>query len=422
MRSGGARRRPGGGERGQVATTYAGVLAVVALIFVALFSLGLDGRVSGAANDAVCAITGAGCPEAGASSDNAYLGPDTDHDGVPDVRERQLGTNPAAVDTDGDGVADGDDPVPGVRDFDGDGLDDGVEVALGSDPRNADSDQDGVPDGQEYRDGTDPAHGIKPMTPENRFKPWERLGITQDEWAQFEQEVLDEVNPGGWKGFLFGPSAAGVGLDEDGHIALIEIQENGIPVGPLLRGIVGGAKLTVEQAGARALSRLPASLASKFARVGVIATKVPRIKPPAPPAGPGTAFGELDALGRPTGAAATITKDMLGTGSDALRSIKPPGFLGGGANQARGHLIAKQLGGAGNDARNLVTLYQNPVNSPIMRGFENQVRAAVEAGERIRYTVTPIYRGTEAIPRAVTLSARGSNGFRLDVSVLNRAP
>jgi hypothetical protein len=260
------------------------------------------------------------------------------------------------------------------------------------------------------------------MTKENQFRPWERLGITQQEWADFEQQVLDEVNPGGWKGFLFGPSAAGVMLDKDGHIALIEIQENGIPVGPLLRGIVGGAKLTVEQAGARALSRLPASLATKFARVGVIATKVPRIRPPAPPAGPGTAFGELDALGRPTGASATVTKDMLGTGSDALRSIKPPGFLGGSANQARGHLIAKQLGGAGDDVRNLVTLYQNPVNSPIMRGFENQVRAAVEAGERVRYTVTPVYRGTEAIPRAVTLSARGSGGFRLDVSVLNRAP
>ena len=47
----------------------------------------------------------------------------------------------------GDGVADGDDPIPGVRDFDGDGLDDGIEVALGSDPRNADTDGDALPDG-----------------------------------------------------------------------------------------------------------------------------------------------------------------------------------------------------------------------------------------------------------------------------------
>ncbi|MDP8995132.1 MAG: hypothetical protein M3N07_09165 [Pseudomonadota bacterium] len=33
----------------------------------------------------------------------------------------------------------------------------------------------------------------------------------------------------------------------------------------------------------------------------------------------------------------------------------------------------------------------------------------------------PIYRGSEAVPRAVTLTARGSRGFRLDVVVLNKA-
>jgi hypothetical protein len=55
-----------------------------------------------------------------------------------------------------------------------------------------------------------------------------------------------------------------------------------------------------------------------------------------------------------------------------------------------------------------------------MRGFENQVRAAVEAGETVRYTAQPIYRGSELVPRGVTLSARGSRGFRLDVTVLNK--
>jgi len=388
-------RAGGGRERGQASPELAGVLAVVALIFVALFALGLDGKVSAATRDAVCAITGSGCEGSAGTTDNVYLGPDRDHDGVPDVRERQQGLDPANLDTDGDGVIDGQDPVPNARDLDGDGLADAVEVAVGSDPRNADSDGDGVPDGEEYRNGTDPAHGIKPMTDENRFKPWERLGISQEEWAQFEKEVLDEVNPGGWKGLLFGPSAAGVTLDEDGNVALIEIQENGIPVGPLLRGLVGGAKLTVEQAGARALSRLPASLATKFSRVGLIATKVPRIKPPAPPAAPGTAFGELDALGRPTGASATITRETLGTGTRPAGSIKPPGYRGAPANHAKGHLIGRQLGGAGDDARNLVTIYQSPVNNSVMLRFENAVRRAVEAGERVEYTVTPIYRGRD---------------------------
>ncbi|WP_260470066.1 hypothetical protein [Bhargavaea beijingensis] len=37
-------------------------------------------------------------------------------------------------------------------------------------------------------------------------------------------------------------------------------------------------------------------------------------------------LGELDNLGRPTGVTATITQDMIGTGSKASQSIKPPGF------------------------------------------------------------------------------------------------
>ena len=113
---------------------------------------------------------------------------------------------------------------------------------------------------------------------------------------------------------------------------------------------------------------------------------------------------------------------MLNTGTAASRSIKPAGFLGGNANHARGHLISRLLGGSGTDARNLATIYQNPVNTPIMRGFEQQVANAVRAGETVNYTVTPIYRGSELIPRAFTLRASGSGGFRLHVSILNRVP
>lgn len=56
----------------------------------------------------------------------------------------------------------------------------------------------------------------------------------------------------------------------------------------------------------------------------------------------------------------------------------PPGFLGGGSGSpghARGHLLGNQLGVTGKDTRNLVTLYQSPVNSPVMRDFESSVRA-----------------------------------------------
>ncbi|WP_318245206.1 DNA/RNA non-specific endonuclease [Solibacillus faecavium] len=133
-------------------------------------------------------------------------------------------------------------------------------------------------------------------------------------------------------------------------------------------------------------------------------------------------FGELDNLGRPTGVTATITQDMIGTGSKASQSIKPPGFLGGGPGSpghARGHLLGNQLGGSGKDARNLVTLFQTPVNSPVMRDFESSVRAVVEKGKVVRYQSIPIYEGNNLMPKGVTLKARGTNGFSLDVTVIN---
>jgi hypothetical protein len=133
-------------------------------------------------------------------------------------------------------------------------------------------------------------------------------------------------------------------------------------------------------------------------------------------------LGELDDLGRATGASATISKEILDTGSEAAQSIRPPGFGGQAAGQARGHLIARMLGGTGRDARNLVTLYQNPVNSPIMRDFEQEVYNAVKGGQTVKYSVQPIYRGTEAVPRAVTLRATGSGGFNLHVTILNIKP
>jgi len=133
----------------------------------------------------------------------------------------------------------------------------------------------------------------------------------------------------------------------------------------------------------------------------------------------GINYGHLDSLGRPTGVTATITQDMIGTGSPALRSITPPGFQGGAAGQARGHLLGNQLGGSGAEVRNLVTLQQTPANSPVMRGFENQIRAAVEGGQVFDGRFTPIYLGDNLVPRGITITGQGSGGFNIGVSVLN---
>ena len=120
---------------------------------------------------------------------------------------------------------------------------------------------------------------------------------------------------------------------------------------------------------------------------------------------------------------ATITEDMIKTGTPANSTIKPPGFEGGGpdsAGHARGHLLGSQLGGSGDDSRNLVTLYQNPTNHPVMSGFERQVRKAVQNGETVVYTSTPIYKNNNLLPSGITLSAQGSGGFNLNVTVINK--
>ena len=122
-------------------------------------------------------------------------------------------------------------------------------------------------------------------------------------------------------------------------------------------------------------------------------------------------YGALDSLGRPTGVDANLTPDMVGTGTPASRSISPPGFAGGAAGQARGHLLGRQLGGSGTDPRNLVTIFQNPANTPIMSGLEGQVRAALEAGQVVDYSATPVYTGSDLVPAGITLRAQGSGGL-----------
>jgi hypothetical protein len=96
----------------------------------------------------------------------------------------------------------------------------------------------------------------------------------------------------------------------------------------------------------------------------------------------------------------------------AARSIRPPGF-GGAEAVTRGRTC--WLGSWAAQAttlRNLVTMFQNPANSPVM--------PAVEAGEVVDLTVTPVHRGLAEIPIGVTMTGRGNQGFELIVTILNR--
>ena len=115
---------------------------------------------------------------------------DTDGDGLPDVTENTLGTDPLNPDTDGDGLSDGEevsvygtDPLD--ADTDDDGIADGEETVVGTDgaitdPLDADSDDDGLQDGTElgYGAGESDPDGAGPLsgTDSGVFEPRYRSG------------------------------------------------------------------------------------------------------------------------------------------------------------------------------------------------------------------------------------------------------
>jgi len=82
---------------------------------------------------------------------------DSDDDGVADGTEVLLGTDPAAPDTDGDGLLDFYDPRRlSAADVDDDGLPDDWEAYYGVDDPGADDDNDSISNRKEYELGTNP--------------------------------------------------------------------------------------------------------------------------------------------------------------------------------------------------------------------------------------------------------------------------
>ncbi|MGW4029428.1 DUF6531 domain-containing protein [Streptomyces sp. NPDC004838] len=136
-----------------------------------------------------------------------------------------------------------------------------------------------------------------------------------------------------------------------------------------------------------------------------------------------------DEHGRPYEMHATITRDMLDEGTHANNQLRPPGFVDGNVhNQARGHMLARMLGGTGDDLDNLFTITQNPTNTPLMRDLEQSIYNAVAGdpangvrGQTVQYSVYLDYTDDRAtsVPSTIYMGADGSDGFSMDTHLAN---
>ncbi len=121
------------------------------------------------------------------------LNPDSDGDGLSDSNEVVRGTNPLSPDTDGDGMPDGWEVANNLNpvlndaglDPDGDGLSNLQEYLHGTDPHVADTDGDGMPDGWEV------VHNLNPLVNDAELDP-DGDGLTN---LQEFQHGTDPHNP-----------------------------------------------------------------------------------------------------------------------------------------------------------------------------------------------------------------------------------
>ncbi len=147
---------------------------------------------------------------------------DSDGDGLSDLTEKQLGTNPNAKDTDGDGLSDAKEVElktnPNSKDSDGDGLSDAKEVELktnpnskdsdgdglsdydevtssltkvSTNPTDADTDDDGVSDGDEVKAGTNPLEAEKLLIAVDTATDTDDDGLTDSEEATSGTDPTD---------------------------------------------------------------------------------------------------------------------------------------------------------------------------------------------------------------------------------------
>lgn len=135
---------------------------------------------------------------------------DSDGDGLTNAQEIELGTDPKKADTDNDGLNDfdelniyGTDPL--IPDTDGDGLKDGDEIVLGLDPLKPDTDDNGVLDCDEYFEQTVDQSRFDSDLFENNYAIPSSLDVSA------KGNVNNNINISEYTGYLKGEERAYVG-------------------------------------------------------------------------------------------------------------------------------------------------------------------------------------------------------------------
>ena len=124
-------------------------------------------------------------------------------------------------------------------------------------------------------------------------------------------------------------------------------------------------------------------------------------------------YGELDALGRCTGAFACVGTDLMPEGErESIAEIRPTGWhnikyagIDGDFLYNRCHLIAFGLTGENANERNLITgtRYMNTV---VMNDFEYETIAYIHrTGNHVMYRVTPVFQGNDLVASGVLIEA-----------------
>ena len=122
-------------------------------------------------------------------------------------------------------------------------------------------------------------------------------------------------------------------------------------------------------------------------------------------------YGELDALGRCTGAFACAGTDLMPeSGRESIAEIRPTGWhivkyagIDGNFLYNRCHLIAYGLTAENANERNLITGTRY-MNTAGMNDFENETIAYIRrTGRHVLYRVTPVFQGDDLVVSGVLM-------------------